>query len=167
MPPCSIIPLCTRVLLSLLALYLHLSLVTRSIDGFQILLADQLFPGHFTLGVVDFSQFPEGGLEASLGRNLPVTDCDFIVAKVIVFGPADIVVGHSAPSQRAYSLKQNDPCLIDGYSVALGVANPNLNASLRRTEFDGTDPTIKSFEVVFGYTRPRSFTPLVSFTHQC
>ena len=61
----------------------------------------------------------------SFGRNLPVTDSDFMIAKIEVFGAADVVTSIQVSSQRAYSVKQSGPFLIDRYSVALGVAGPN------------------------------------------
>ena len=127
------------VLLSLLTRNLHLSRMTRSICAIQVLLADELFSGPFVVGNVNFLESIERELMASLGRNLPMTDSDFMIAKVIVFGQADIVACRNVSSQRACSLKQSGPFLIDGYSVALVVAISNANASLRTAEFDGLD----------------------------
>ena len=52
------------------------------------------FPGPFVAGVVNFLESIEGVLVASLGRNLPVADCDFMIAQ-LVFGRADVVAGDS------------------------------------------------------------------------
>ena len=136
------------VLLPLLALDLHLSVMTRSKGGFQEFLANELLSGLLSVSV-DFLELVEGVLEASFGRNLPVADSDFVVAKVVVFGTADVVAGQNISSQRAYSEKQNDPFLIDGYSVAFVVGIPNVNASFRRTEFDGPDVEIECLQVIF------------------
>ena len=73
-----------------------------------------------------------------------------MIAKVVVFGPPDIVSCRYVSSQCAYSLKQSDPLHIDGYFVALLVATPDADASSSRTEFDCPNPTIKCFEDVFG-----------------
>ena len=131
------------MLLPLLALDLHLRFVARAVDRVHFFLANEFFSGPFAVGVVEFLEAVEGILEASLGRNLPVADCDFVVTK-IVFGDTTVVTCHDASSQRAYPLKQSGPFLIDSYSVALAVAPPNACASISRTEFDGPDPAIIS-----------------------
>ena len=131
------------VLLSLLGLDLLLSVMARSIGGFQVILAAEILPRLLAAGVVDASQCVEGLLVASFGRNLPVTDPDFVVAKIMVFGDADVVTALNVSSQRAYSVKQSGPFLIDGYSDALVVAQPNVCASCIGTEFDGPDVAIE------------------------
>ena len=45
-------------------------------------LTDELRSGHFAVGVVYFSELVDGMLVASLGRNLPVTDRDSVIAKL-------------------------------------------------------------------------------------
>ena len=130
------------MLLPLLGLDLHLSLMTSSIGGIHVLLADEFLSWLFAVGVVNVLEDVEGLLVATFGRNLPVTDCNFVVAKA-VFGAADVVTSHNVSSQRANSPKQSGPFLIDSYSVTLVVAIPNKYASLRRTEFNGPDVEIK------------------------
>ena len=125
----------------LLALDLHLSVMTRSIGGFHALLADEFLPRNFA--IEDVSKYIEGELVASLGRNLPVTDSDSMIAKVEVFRVADVVTRRDVSSQRTYSPKEGRPFLIDGNSVALVVGIPNVNASFRRTKFGGPDEVIK------------------------
>ena len=116
------------VLLPLLTCNLHLSLMARSIGEIQVLLANEFLSRQFDVGGMDFSQCNEGFLLSSFGRNLPVADCDFMVARLI-FGAADTVPGHDASSQRANSIKQNGPFRIKSYSVAIVVALSDLNAS--------------------------------------
>ena len=101
------------VLLSFLALDLHLSPMASSIGKIQILLANEFLPGQFSVGIKNFPEIIEGLLVASLGRNLPVTDSDFMVAKIVVFGHADIVTRTYVPSQGTHSLKQSGPFRID------------------------------------------------------
>ena len=138
------------MLLPLLALDLHLCFVARAIDRVHFFLTDEFLSGLFAVGVVDVSEIVEGHLQSSFGRNLPVADSDFVVTR-IVFGTADDLTRTYVSSQRAYSLKQSDPFLIDGRSIALAlVASGNAYASFRRTEFDGPDEAIKGLEVVFG-----------------
>ena len=50
----------------------------------------------------------------SLGGNLPVTDRNFVVAKLVVFVIADCMAPRDVSSQSAYTLKQSDPFLIGG-----------------------------------------------------
>ena len=103
-------------------------------------------------------------MKASLGCNLEVADSNLMIVKVVILGEADAVAGHDASSQSAYSDEQSGPFFIDGYSVALVVDFPNAVASFRRTEFDGPDEAIKSFEAIFG----RSILAiLVSVAHRC
>ena len=136
------------VLLPFLTLDLLLSIMTYSVKAIHALLANDLFSGNFDIYIVDFLENINGWLHASFGRNLPMTNSDFVVARP-EFGVAAVVTRNDVSSQRTYSVKQSDPFLIDRYSVALAVALPNINASFRRTEFDGPDPTIKGFEVIF------------------
>ena len=136
--------------LPLLALDFHLNPMTRAIDRVHFFLANEFFSRHIAVGVVYFLESIERILVAGLGRNLPVTDSNFIVAKVAVFFAGDIVAGDNASSQCANLIKQSGPFLIDGYSDALLVASPNPCASFRRTEFSGPSVAIKGFEFVFG-----------------
>jgi len=62
-------------------------------------------------------------LKATFGGNLPVTDSDFMIAKVVVLGAADIVSCPYASSQRTCMFKQSGPLFIDSYSVALLVVD--------------------------------------------
>ena len=101
---------------------------------------------------------------ASFGGNLPVTDSDLMIAKVVVLGVADVVAGRYVSSQCTYSLKQSCPFLIDGHSVAIDVHNPNLIARIKRTEFDGPDVAIECLQVIF---RCSKLTPLVTVAQQC
>ena len=119
------------IFLPLLGLDLHLSPMTRSISEIQVLLANEFLSGHFAVGIINFLESIEGLLVASLGRNLPVTDSDFMIAKVVVFEAADVVAGRNFSSQCAYSLEQSGPLLIDGYSDAFAVSNPSFCAKLR------------------------------------
>ena len=73
------------MLLSLLALDLHLRFVARAIDRVHFFLTNEFLPGRFSVGVVDEFQCIEGLLMASFGGNLPVADSDFVVAKLVVF----------------------------------------------------------------------------------
>ena len=66
------------MLISLLALDLHLSPMARSIGEIQVLLANEFLSGKFAVGVVYDPELVEGSLHSSLGGNLPVTDCDLI-----------------------------------------------------------------------------------------
>ena len=139
------------MLFPLLALDLHLSPMASSIKAIHALLAKEVLSRHISIGVVDVSQSIEGGLVASLGRNLPVMDSDFVVAKVVVFGVPDVVPSIYIAPQCAHSPEQSGSLLIHGYSVALVVDIPNAYASISTIELDSPDPTIKGFEVVFGY----------------
>ena len=137
------------MLLPLLARNLHLSLVTRAIDRVHFFLANKFLSRLFAVGVVNVLESIEGVLVAGLGRNLPMADCDFMIAK-LVFGVADVVARIYVSSQRAYLHYQSGLLLIDGYSVALVVDIPNINTSIRRTEFDGADVAIECLQVIFG-----------------
>ena len=137
------------VFLSLLTLDLHLCIVARAIDRVDFFLADEFLSGEYSAGVVDISEVAEGTLIASLGRNFPVTNSDLMVPRV-VFEAADIVPCLYVASQCTYSLEQSGPFLIDGYSIALIIAGPNTNASLRRAEFDGPDVVVECLQLVFG-----------------
>ena len=118
------------MLFPLLALDFHLSLMARSIGGFQVLLADEFLSGHFTVGVIiNFLENIERRLAATFGRNLPMTNSGLMVAR-IVFGNADVVKGQYVSPQRADSLKQSGPFLIDGHGVAIVVAIANACARL-------------------------------------
>ena len=61
-------------------------------------------------------------MKATFGGNLPVT-ADFMIAKVVILGAADIVSCPYASSQRTCSFKQCGPLFIDSYSVALLVVD--------------------------------------------
>ena len=137
------------MLLSFLALDLLLSVMARAIDLVHFFLADELISGYFTTGIVNFSEIVEGGLVPSFSCNLPVADSKFEVAKP-EFGNADVVTRSDVSSQRACSLEQSGPFLIDGYSDALVVDHPNVCARISRTEFDGPDEAIKCLQVIFG-----------------
>ena len=95
---------------------------------------------------------------ASLGRNLPMTDCDFMITKTVVFGYSNVVAGAKTTSRCACSLKQCSSFLIDSHCFTQIVANPNACTSFRRAEFDGPDGVIERLQVVFGcfiiFTRP-------------
>ena len=52
-----------------------------------------------------------------------MTDSDFMIAKVVVLGAADIVSCPYASSQRTCMFKQSGPLFIDSYSVALLVVD--------------------------------------------
>ena len=152
------------MLLPLLALDLHLRFVARAIDRVHFFLTNEFLSGQFAVGVVDFLEPVEGLLVAGLSRNLPVTDCDFVVAEVFVFVAADVVTRTDASSQRAYSQKQSGPFLINRYSVALVAAIRNGSASCRRTELGGPNVAIKRLEVISGCS---IFTYPVTVAHQC
>ena len=137
----------TAMLLPLLALDLHLGIMADSIHAIHALLTDKFLSRHF--GIINFLESIDRRLAATFSGNLPVTDSDFMVAQ-LVFVDADIMKGQYISSQRADSLKQSGPFLIDGYSVALAVALPNLTASSRRAQFDGLDVAIECFKFVFG-----------------
>eukprot|EP00561_Arcocellulus_cornucervis_P013179 CAMPEP_0185803278 /NCGR_PEP_ID=MMETSP1322-20130828/2531_1 /TAXON_ID=265543 /ORGANISM="Minutocellus polymorphus, Strain RCC2270" /LENGTH=210 /DNA_ID=CAMNT_0028499141 /DNA_START=111 /DNA_END=743 /DNA_ORIENTATION=- len=137
--------------------------MASSIGEIHALLADEFLSGHFTVGIVNFPEIVEGILVASLGRNLPVADSDFMISRLI-FAVADVVTRRDISSQRAYSIKQSGPFLIDGHSVALVEAIPNATTTLRRTEFNGPNKVIEGFEVVFGYS---TFTPPINFAYLC
>ena len=101
---------------------------------------------------------------ASFGGNLPVANSDFVVIKIEVFGDANVVTSHYVSPQCAYSLKQSGPFSIDGYSVTLLVVDiPNVEASFRRTQFDGPDVVIKCLQVISGYSM---FAPRLNNAHQ-
>ena len=137
--------------------------MASSIGEFQVLLRNEFLSGRFAVGVIDASELVEGILVASFGRNLPVTDCDFMIAKVI-FGKTENVAGYHVSSQCPYSAKQSDPFSIDGYSVTLlEVDIPNVEASFRRTQFDGPDVVIKCLQVISGYSM---FAPRLNNAHQ-
>ena len=152
------------MLLPFLALGLLLSVMTDSIEAFHALLANEFLSGLFAAGVVDKLEGVEGGLEASLGRNLPVADCDFMIVILVVFGDSSAVAGQNEPSQRANSFKESGPFHIHRYSVALAVAGPNFSTSFKRAEFDGPDVAIECFELVFGKF---TFTTPVKSAQQC
>ena len=136
------------VLLPFLTLDLLLSIMTYSVKAIHAILANGFISRVFSVGIINHLELVNGWLHASFGRNLPVTDSDLVVAR-IVFEAPDVMTRNDVSSQRTYSVKQSSPFLIDGHSVALEVALANFNASFRRTEFDGPDPTIKGFEVIF------------------
>ena len=72
------------MLLPLLTPDLHLRFVARAIGRVHFFFANEFLSGHSAIGVVDFSKRIEGILAATFSRNLPVTDSDFVVAKVVV-----------------------------------------------------------------------------------
>ena len=88
------------VLLPFLARNLHLSIMADSIKAIHAHLADEFLSRHFTVGCINFLESIEGGLVASFGRNLPMTDSNFVVAKVVVFGTADMVAGMRGMAER-------------------------------------------------------------------
>ena len=151
------------MLLPLLAPNLHLSLMASSEGKLHIFLADELLPGVFAVGVVDVSELVEGSLVSCFGRKLPVADSNFIIAKAVILDAADAVAGRYASSQRADSLKQSGPFLIDSHSVTLVVDNPNLRARCRRTKINGPDVAIECLQVIFGQSKS---TYLVSCAHK-
>ena len=152
------------MLLPLLGRNLHLSLVTRAIDRVHFFLANKFLSRLFAVGVVNVLESIEGVLVAGLGRNLPVADSDFMIAKLVVFGQADVVARIYVSSQRAYLHYQNGPPLIGGYSHALVVAISNVNACFSRTEFDGADVAIECLQVIFGFSKS---TIPVNAAHRC
>jgi hypothetical protein len=79
------------MLVPLLALDLLLSVMADSIEAIHALLADKILSWNFTVGIINFFESIDRRLEATFGRNLPMTDCDLMVAKVEVLGVADVV----------------------------------------------------------------------------
>lgn len=113
------------MLLSLLALDLLLSVMADPTKAIHAFLANEFFPGVFAVGIRNFLEIIERRLAATSSDNLPMTDSDFMIAKVAVFEAADVVAGHNVSSQCAYLCKQSGPFLIDSYSAAIFVAHPN------------------------------------------
>ena len=68
--------------------------MARAVDCIHFFLANDFFSRVFPVGVVDSSEIVEGELEARFGRNLPVTNCDFVVTEGVVFGPAEEFLRH-------------------------------------------------------------------------
>ena len=147
------------MLLPLLAFDLLLSVMADSVKAIHALLANEFLPGHFTVGIVNFLQNIDRRLAATFSGNLPVTDSDLMVAR-LVFGAADVVTSTYLSSQCTYSFKLSGPFLIQGSSaVALVVSIRNVGARITRTEFDGPDPTIECLQVVLA--------PMEQITDRC
>ena len=68
-----------------LGLDLLLSIMTGSIKAIKFFLADELLSGPFAIGIVNSLELIERRLAASFGGNLPMSDPNLVVAKVIVF----------------------------------------------------------------------------------
>ena len=72
------------MLLPHVAIDFHLNLMAGSIEVVKITFADKLLSWHFTIGIVDISELIERNLTATVGCNLPVSDSELVVAKIIV-----------------------------------------------------------------------------------
>ena len=77
----------TAMLLPLLALDLHLGIMADSIHAIHALLTDKFLSRHF--GIINFLESIDRRLAATFSRNLPVSDSDFVVAKVVVLRAVD------------------------------------------------------------------------------
>ena len=86
------------MLLPRLALDLLLSVMADSINAIHALLANKFLSGHFAIGIINFLESVDRRLAARFGRNLPMTDSDLMVAR-IVFGTPDVVARTDATSQ--------------------------------------------------------------------
>ena len=86
------------MLLPLLALDLLLSVMADSVKAIHALLANEFLSGNFAVGVVNLLERIKRRLAATFGRNLPVTNSDLMIAR-LVFGVADVVTRSDASSQ--------------------------------------------------------------------
>ena len=140
------------MLLPLLALDLLLSVMTDSIQAVHALLGDEFLSRLFAIGIVNDPEFVEGGLAASLGCNPPMSDSDFVVAR-IVFDASKVVTRVDATSQCTNAVEESFTIHVLANTATSRVATSNVRARFRRTEFDCLDVTIKCFEIVFGQSK--------------
>ena len=94
------------VLLPFLTLDLLLSSMASSIDRIKVLLAYKLLSGLFAVRIEDGLERIEGCLHSSFGRYLPVTDRDFMVAKIAIFEHTNIVAIGTRSSQCPYATEE-------------------------------------------------------------
>ena len=87
-----------KMFLPRLALDLLLSVMADSVNAIHTLLTDEFLSGKFAIGIVNFLEKIESKLAASFGRNLPMTDSDLMVAR-LVFDFSNVVTRKDASSQ--------------------------------------------------------------------
>ena len=137
------------MLLPRLALDLLLSVMADSVNAIHTLLTDEFLSGKFAIGIVNFLEKIESKLAASFGRNLPMTDSDLMVAR-LVFAKGDAVARNDTSSQCTNGIECMFTFQVLADTATARVETCNANARIRRTELDGLNPTIKCFEIVFG-----------------